>query len=178
MHIACRSSRGVGHGTACARNRFLAEDDSRYSQYSRFLCSLQPKCAVASRNPLLPSHPPTTPFEKIFADYFGYAGRHFLIVGENCPVGQMCLVHLLGPPSLAQMHLFASFDHTLPLLEKKFPQMVGQSLLPSSHRILCASGTSNTASPPPTFPNPTAAWRLQSKSLKGFSCPILALMGI
>ena len=46
----------------------------------------------------------------------------------------MCLVHLLGPPSLAQMHLFASFDHTLPLLEclKKFPQMVVQSLLPSS----------------------------------------------
>ena len=42
---------GVGHGTACARNRFLAGDDSRYSQYLRFLCSLQPKCAVARRNP-------------------------------------------------------------------------------------------------------------------------------
>ena len=28
----------------------------------------------------LPSHSPTTPFEKIFADYFDYAGRHFLIV--------------------------------------------------------------------------------------------------
>ena len=83
MHIACRPSRGVGHGTACARNRFLAGDDSRYSQYSRFLCSLQPKCAVASRNPPLPSHPPTTPFEKIFADYFDYAGRHFLIVGDR-----------------------------------------------------------------------------------------------
>ena len=42
----------------------------------------------------------------------------------------MCLVHLLGPPSLVQMHLFASFDHTLPLLEclKKFPPMVAQSL--------------------------------------------------
>ena len=83
MHVKCRPSRGVGHGTACARNRFLAGDDPRYSQYSRFLCSLQPKCAVASRNPPLPSHPPTTPFDKIFADYFDYAGRHFLIVGDR-----------------------------------------------------------------------------------------------
>ena len=82
MHITCRPSRGVGHGTACARNHFLAGDDPRYSQYSQFLCSLQPKCAVASRNPL-PSHPPTTPFEKIFANYFDYAGRHFLIVGDR-----------------------------------------------------------------------------------------------
>ena len=39
-----------------------------------------------------------------------------------------------------------------------------------SHRILCASGTSNTASLPPTSPNPTAARRLQSKPLKDFSC--------
>ena len=33
--------------------------------------------------PPLPSHPPTTPFEKIFTDYFDYAGRHFLIVGDR-----------------------------------------------------------------------------------------------
>ena len=37
-----------------------------------------PTCAVASRNPPLPSHLPTTPFEKI-----DYAGRHFLIVGDK-----------------------------------------------------------------------------------------------
>ena len=83
MRITCRPSRGVGRGTACARNRFLAGDDPRYSQYSRFLCLLQSKCAVASRNPPLPSHPPTTPFEKISAHYFDYAGRHFFIVGDR-----------------------------------------------------------------------------------------------
>ena len=73
----------VGHGTACTRNRFLAGDDPRYSQCLRFLCLLQPKCAVAGRNPPLPSHPPTTALEKIFADYFDYAGWHFLIVGDR-----------------------------------------------------------------------------------------------
>ena len=83
MNITCRPSRGVRHGTTCARNRFPAGDDPRYSQYLRILCSLQPKCAVASRNPPLPSHPPTMSFEKIFADYFDYAGRHFLIVGNR-----------------------------------------------------------------------------------------------
>ena len=83
MCITCRPLRGVGHGTACARNHFLAGDDPRYSQYLRFLCLVQPKCAVASRNPPLSSHPPTTPFEKIFEDYFDYAGRHFLIVGDR-----------------------------------------------------------------------------------------------
>ena len=177
MRITRRPSRGVGHGTACARNHFLVGDDPRYLQYLRFLCLLQPKCALVSRNPLLPSLPPTTPFKKIFADYFDYAGR---LLGTDCPVGQMCLVYLLGPPSLAQMHLFASFDHILPLLEclKKFPQMVSQSLLPSSHRILCASETSNIVSLRSTSPNPTAAWRLQSKPLKDFSCTILALTGI
>ena len=54
----------------------------------------------------------------------------------------MCLVHLLGPPSLAQTHFSAFFNHTLPLLEcqKKFPQMVVQSLLPLSHRIYAQVG--------------------------------------
>ena len=38
---------------------------------------------VASCNPPLPSYPPTTPFKKSFADYFDYAGRHFLIVEDR-----------------------------------------------------------------------------------------------
>ena len=33
--------------------------------------------------PPLPSLPPITPFEKIFTDYFDYAGRHFLIAGDR-----------------------------------------------------------------------------------------------
>ena len=172
MHIACRPSRGVGHGTACARNRFLAGNNPRYSQYSRFFCLLQPKCAVASRKPPLPSHPPTTPFEKIFADYFDYTERHFLIVGDRLSGWSDVFVTPAGTIVTCAKHLFASFNHTLPLLEclKKFPQMVAQSLLPSSHRILCANGTSssNTVFLPPTSPNLTAARRLQSKPLKDF----------
>ena len=31
----------------------------------------------------IPSEPPTTPFEKIFADYFDYGGRHFLVIGDR-----------------------------------------------------------------------------------------------
>ena len=52
--------------------------------------NIRDSCAHCNRNapsqaatPPLPSHPPTTPFEKIFADYFDYAGRHFLIVGDR-----------------------------------------------------------------------------------------------
>lgn len=33
--------------------------------------------------PPIPSDPPSTPFEKIFADYFDYAGRHFLVIGDR-----------------------------------------------------------------------------------------------
>ena len=32
-----------------------------------------------------PSTPPTTPFEHIFADYFNYGGRHFLVIGDKFP---------------------------------------------------------------------------------------------
>ena len=52
--------------------------------------NIRDSCAHCNRNapsqattPPLPSHAPTTPFEKIFADYFDYAGRHFLIVGDR-----------------------------------------------------------------------------------------------
>jgi len=31
----------------------------------------------------MPSDPPSTPFEKIFADYFDYRGRHFLFIGDR-----------------------------------------------------------------------------------------------
>ena len=33
--------------------------------------------------PPLPFNPPSTPFEKIFADFFDYGGRHFLVVGDR-----------------------------------------------------------------------------------------------
>jgi len=47
-------------------------------------------CVYCSRNapsqaapPRMPSSPPTTPFEQIFADYFDYGERHFLIIGDR-----------------------------------------------------------------------------------------------
>ena len=33
--------------------------------------------------PPIPINPPTTPFEYIFADYFDYSGRHFLVIGDK-----------------------------------------------------------------------------------------------
>ena len=33
--------------------------------------------------PPMPLHTPTTPFEQIFADYFDYEGRHFLVIGDK-----------------------------------------------------------------------------------------------
>ena len=33
--------------------------------------------------PSTPATPPSTPFEKVFADYFDYAGNHYLIIGDR-----------------------------------------------------------------------------------------------
>ena len=59
-------------------------------------------CAYCNRNassqaatPPLPFHTPTTPFEKIFLDYFDYAGRHFLIVGDRLS----CWSDVFGTPA-------------------------------------------------------------------------------
>lgn len=48
------------------------------------------RCADCNRNapsqaatPPLPSTPPSTPFESIFADFFDHGGRHYLIVGDR-----------------------------------------------------------------------------------------------
>ena len=150
--------------------------------------NIRDSCAHCNQNapsqaatPPLPSHPPTTLFQKIFADYFDYAGRYFLIVGDRfsgwsdvfgTPAGTI----VTGANALVR--LLRSYFATFGVPEEISSDGGPESILPSSHRILCASGTSNTASLPPTSPNPTAARRLQSKPLKDFSCPILTLMGI
>lgn len=47
-------------------------------------------CADCNRNapsqaatPPLPSPPPSTPFEAVFADFFDYGGRHYLVIGDR-----------------------------------------------------------------------------------------------
>ncbi|KAK3719595.1 hypothetical protein QZH41_015737, partial [Actinostola sp. cb2023] len=48
------------------------------------------RCADCNRNvpsqaatPPLPSQPPSTPFEAVFADFFDYGGRHYLVIGDR-----------------------------------------------------------------------------------------------
>ena len=48
------------------------------------------RCAYCNRNaptqtatPPLPTIPPSTPFEAVFADFFTYGGRHYLVVGDR-----------------------------------------------------------------------------------------------
>ena len=48
------------------------------------------RCADCNRNapaqaatPPLPTTPPSTPFEAVFADFFTYGGRHYLVVGDR-----------------------------------------------------------------------------------------------
>ena len=72
-----------------------------------------------------------------------------------------------------QKFLFFEFGQNYRVLRVRIPaQMVAQSLLPSSHRILCASETSNTVSLPP-IQRPRGGC-----SQSRFSCPILPQMGI
>ena len=38
---------------------------------------------MQAATPPLPSPPPSTPFEAVFADFFDYGGRHYLVVGDQ-----------------------------------------------------------------------------------------------
>ena len=149
--------------------------------------NIRDSCAHCNRNaplqaatPPLPSHPPITPFEKIFADYFDYAGRHFLIVGDRLSgwsdvFGTPAGTTVTGANALVR--LLQSYFATFGVPEEissdgspEFTAFVTQDFMRKwdiKHRVSSAY-----------FPNPTATRRLQSKPLKDFSCSILALMGI
>ena len=52
--------------------------------------NIRNSCVHCNRNapsqvaiPPMPFNPPTTPFEHIFADYFDYGGRHFLVIWDK-----------------------------------------------------------------------------------------------
>ncbi len=52
--------------------------------------AIREQCPNRNRNaplqaatPPPPTSPPTTPFEEVFADFFDYGGRHYLVVGDR-----------------------------------------------------------------------------------------------
>ena len=60
------------------------------------------RCVACNRNapaqaapPPLPTMPPSTPFEAVFADFFTYGGRHYLVVGDRLSGW----VEVLGSPA-------------------------------------------------------------------------------
>ena len=59
------------------------------------------------------SAPPSTPFEKIFADYFDYGGRHFLVIGDRLSDVFVTTVgsHVAGAAALVRLlrTYFATF---------------------------------------------------------------------
>ncbi|XP_022784754.1 uncharacterized protein LOC111325247 [Stylophora pistillata] len=52
-------------------------------QHSGGLRRLQQKCTLTGSNPPLPSTPPLSPFESVFADFFHFSGCHYLVVGDR-----------------------------------------------------------------------------------------------
>ena len=59
-------------------------------------------CVHCNRNapshaatPRISSNPPATPFEKIFADYFDYGARHFLVIGGSVLRLGRCVWHAI-----------------------------------------------------------------------------------
>ena len=52
--------------------------------------NIRDRCADCNRNaprqaatPPLPTTPPSTPFEAMFADFLAYGGRHYLVIGDR-----------------------------------------------------------------------------------------------
>ena len=57
---------------------------SRDIRATRYGCSDCNRNAPSQAStPPLPSSPPSTPFEAVFADFFDYGGRHYLVVGDR-----------------------------------------------------------------------------------------------
>ena len=104
MRFTCRPSRVVGNGTACVFWPGMTQDIHNICDTCAY-CNRNAPSQTATyatlqlrlRRCSLPCCPPTRsrrPFEKNFADYFDYAGRHFLIVGDRLS----CQSDMFGTP--------------------------------------------------------------------------------
>ena len=116
-------------------------------------------CAECNRHapaqavtPPLPATPPSTLFEAVFADFFTFGGRHYLVVGDRLSAGS----RFLDPPQ-AQLSqaLPASFTTSVPssprlVYRKNFPVMVAQNSVPVVQRLSSVSGEYDIACPRPT----------------------------
>ena len=100
----------------------------------------------------MPINPPTTRFEHIFADYFDYGGRHFLVIGDKFSgwadvFGTSLGSNITGAAALVRLlrtHFFATFgvpDEILTYGVSEFTAFVTQQFLKTwgvEHRVSSA----------------------------------------
>ena len=76
-------SRDLLNGTASPCHRLLAGDIKGHPRNYGGMRRLQPKGTLTGCHPPLPSTPPLSPFEAVFADFFDYRGCHYLVIGDR-----------------------------------------------------------------------------------------------
>ena len=87
-HIVLSALHAAHQGTSAMERR--ARATVFWPGMTRDIHDVRNSCAHCNRNapsqaapPPMPAHPPATPFEQVFADYFNYGGRNFLVIGDK-----------------------------------------------------------------------------------------------
>ena len=104
-------------------------------------------CVYCNRNsssqaapPPMLSEPPATPFEKNFADYFDYWGRHFLVIGDRFSGWADVFGTPLGSSisrASALTHLLRSYFSTF-----RVPKKISTNFLPLLPNVFSKLGAS------------------------------------